>query len=159
MSEIKINRLRNSSGSLAIFAAIRRASSHITIKLSPARLIAPISLSDGPCRPAGTFPETPYGSSHSGHRISKPNRNDVLALFVQPAYDACSVTSRDISVSSTSKTSIQFRCYGGHRRRRDRWGATHRFYKGRCWRNQVKPHRIMKPPDKPHQCSDRHAQQ
>src|SRR5215469_12878679 len=41
----------------------------------------------------------------------------------------------------------------------DRWGGTHRFYKGRCWRSQVKPHRIMKPPDKPHQCSDRHAPQ
>jgi hypothetical protein len=41
----------------------------MTIKLSAARLIARISLAAGPCKPVGPFPETPYGSFRSGHRL------------------------------------------------------------------------------------------
>src|SRR5262249_43394675 len=50
-----------------------------TIKLSPAQLIAQISLSDGPCRPVGPFPEIPYESFRSGYRLWKQNRSDVPA--------------------------------------------------------------------------------
>ena len=59
----------NNSGSLTIFAAIRRADSGITIKLSAAQLTARISLAAGPCRPVGPSPETPYESFRSGHRL------------------------------------------------------------------------------------------
>jgi len=48
---------------------IRRNPPRLTIKLSPAQLIARISLAAGPCRPVGPFPETPYGSFRSAHRL------------------------------------------------------------------------------------------
>src|SRR5215472_5904259 len=74
--------LRNSSGSLAIFAAIRRASLCTTIKPSPAHLIGQISLLDAPYKPVDPFPKTPYGSFRSGRTLSIQNRNDAHALFV-----------------------------------------------------------------------------
>ena len=59
----------DNSGTLAVLAAIRRASSAKTIKLSPAQSIAQISLADDPCRRVCPFLETPYESFRSGHRL------------------------------------------------------------------------------------------
>ncbi len=58
------------SGGVRQLGDIRRDPPRLTItKLSPARLIAQIFLSDGPCKPVGPFPETPCGSSRSEHRL------------------------------------------------------------------------------------------
>ena len=52
-----------------LLADIRGNPPRLTIKLSPAQLIARISLAAGPCRPVGPFPETPYESFRSGHKL------------------------------------------------------------------------------------------
>jgi hypothetical protein len=62
-------RLNSTQNALRQFSDIYRNPPRLTIKLSPAQLIARISPAAGPCRPVGLFPETPYGSFRSAHRL------------------------------------------------------------------------------------------